>query len=174
LFLKGREFLAHNIQRIKVKGTGVRARSNPEQEPDFWAMNWVSGHESSQLSQQNVRTPGHFAEDIAATSLPPAMQRSSFSLPMNSSIFNSDEHRSFNEESEVISAFGNKKFHYLDPFQATSTERQQPFQWSNQMVDDCVSPEAESFFRDFDFPEDIGTEIEDDNIFGDMLEQMIA
>jgi len=41
LFLRNRMFMAHAIQRIKVKGTGVRARSNPAQEPDFWNMPWV-------------------------------------------------------------------------------------------------------------------------------------
>ena len=35
-FLRGRAHLLGKIQRIKVKGTGVRARSNPEQEPNFW------------------------------------------------------------------------------------------------------------------------------------------
>lgn len=40
-FLRGKPFLIPRIMRLKVKGTGVRARSNPEQEPDFWAMPWV-------------------------------------------------------------------------------------------------------------------------------------
>lgn len=41
LFLRGKLSLAHNIQRTKVKGTGVRAKSNPDQEPNLWAMSWV-------------------------------------------------------------------------------------------------------------------------------------
>ncbi|KAL7574126.1 hypothetical protein ACA910_014812 [Epithemia clementina (nom. ined.)] len=40
-FLRGKPYLAYEIQRIKVKGTGVRGKSNPEQEPDFWVMEWV-------------------------------------------------------------------------------------------------------------------------------------
>jgi len=40
-FLRGKTFLAYQIQRVKVKGTGVRSKSNPEQEPDLWAMEWV-------------------------------------------------------------------------------------------------------------------------------------
>jgi hypothetical protein len=40
-FLRGRPFLISGISRCKVKGTGVRARSNPEQEPNFWKMTWV-------------------------------------------------------------------------------------------------------------------------------------
>ena len=42
LFLRGKPWLTSRIQRIKVKGTGVRAKSNPAQEPDFWSMPWVS------------------------------------------------------------------------------------------------------------------------------------
>ena len=40
-FLRGKPYLAYEIQRIKVKGTGVRGKSNPDQEPNFWAMEWV-------------------------------------------------------------------------------------------------------------------------------------
>mmetsp|Transcript_6770 Transcript_6770/g.8233 ORF Transcript_6770/g.8233 Transcript_6770/m.8233 type:complete len:414 (-) Transcript_6770:144-1385(-) len=38
MFLRGKHFLAQRIQRMKVKGTGVRARSNPDTEPNFYAM----------------------------------------------------------------------------------------------------------------------------------------
>jgi hypothetical protein len=40
LFLRNKEFLARDIKRIQVKGTRVRARSNPDQEPNFWTMRW--------------------------------------------------------------------------------------------------------------------------------------
>lgn len=40
-FLRGKPALAHQIQRTKVKGTGVRARSNPTTEPHLWEMTWV-------------------------------------------------------------------------------------------------------------------------------------
>mmetsp|Transcript_28962 Transcript_28962/g.79446 ORF Transcript_28962/g.79446 Transcript_28962/m.79446 type:complete len:431 (+) Transcript_28962:137-1429(+) len=51
-FLRGKSFLAYKIQRIKVKGTGVRGKSNPDQEPDFWSMEWV-GTSSSSTSSKN-------------------------------------------------------------------------------------------------------------------------
>ena len=57
LFLEGRSWLAQKIQRVKVKGTGVRAKSNPEQEPDFWNMPWV-----------NKQRPGQVPEGIQSTS----------------------------------------------------------------------------------------------------------
>jgi hypothetical protein len=40
-FLRGKEFLLNKIQRVKVKGTGVRAKSNPENEPDFYSLVWL-------------------------------------------------------------------------------------------------------------------------------------
>jgi hypothetical protein len=36
LFLRGKRFLAHRIQRIKIKGTGARKPSSPETEPNFY------------------------------------------------------------------------------------------------------------------------------------------
>ncbi|KAL7572586.1 hypothetical protein ACA910_000402 [Epithemia clementina (nom. ined.)] len=41
LFLRGRVFLAYQIRRVRIKGTGARAKANPEQEPNFWEMAWL-------------------------------------------------------------------------------------------------------------------------------------
>ena len=41
-FLRGKDFLLSNIQRVKVKGTGVRAKSNPQNEPDLYSLSWLS------------------------------------------------------------------------------------------------------------------------------------
>ena len=40
-FLRRKVFLTARMRRTKVKGTGVRARSNPQAEPDFYAMETV-------------------------------------------------------------------------------------------------------------------------------------
>jgi len=37
-FLRGRQYLCHRMQRIKVKGTIARMASNPNAEPNFYAM----------------------------------------------------------------------------------------------------------------------------------------
>jgi len=37
-FLRGKKYLCHRMQRIKVKGTLARMASNPSQEPDFYKM----------------------------------------------------------------------------------------------------------------------------------------
>lgn len=41
LFLRGHPWLLGRMHRVKVKGTFVRARSNPENEPDLWSLPWV-------------------------------------------------------------------------------------------------------------------------------------
>jgi hypothetical protein len=41
LFLRNKEFLANRIPRVRIKGNGVRARSHPEKEPDFYKMSPV-------------------------------------------------------------------------------------------------------------------------------------
>ena len=46
LFLRGKVFLAQNIERVKIKGTKIRARSNPSQEPNFYSMSWVFPNDS--------------------------------------------------------------------------------------------------------------------------------
>ena len=38
LFLRGKKFLAFRIQRVKIKGTGVRKPSSPHTEPQFYSM----------------------------------------------------------------------------------------------------------------------------------------
>ena len=40
-FLRHRTFLVAQINRIKIKGQGHRAKANPEEEPDFWNMPWI-------------------------------------------------------------------------------------------------------------------------------------
>lgn len=41
-FLRGKPYLAKLVIRIRVKGTGFKASSNPEQEPKFYAMPFLS------------------------------------------------------------------------------------------------------------------------------------
>jgi len=60
------------MTRVKVKGTGVRARSNPDAEPDFWQMRFVGAtthHDNDRTKVQAVAP----AESTSSTilSLPP-------------------------------------------------------------------------------------------------------
>ena len=50
LFLRGRPDLIHDIVRTRVKGTGCKAPSSPETEPDFYAMKHCSLHPTIPVS----------------------------------------------------------------------------------------------------------------------------
>jgi hypothetical protein len=52
LFLRGKTFLCKQMTRTKVKGTGYKAASSPDSEPDFWSMPPV-----------NPITPSHSEDD---------------------------------------------------------------------------------------------------------------
>jgi hypothetical protein len=172
LFLQGKVFLAHSIQRIKVKGTGVRARSNPDQEPDFWAMPWVVNHQYSAGGNDQVQSePNEQSTSMRSQSF--VVDKTIAELPLRltlpapkpvESMFTPLPSASATE----LPVFDNKMFHYLDPFEPANGD------WTLSGVDELLASEADSFFEDFDFPDDIGKEIEDDDVFGDMLEQMIA
>jgi hypothetical protein len=47
LFLRGLVFLCHKMTRIKIKGTGCKAASSPETEPDFYQMPYVQSRHVS-------------------------------------------------------------------------------------------------------------------------------
>jgi hypothetical protein len=58
LFLRGKRFLCHRIQRIRIKGTGVRKASSPETEPQFYSMAPVGvGGEDGDHATQGVAIP---------------------------------------------------------------------------------------------------------------------
>jgi len=48
LFLRGKKFLCRDIIRLRVKGTGTRMASNPDAEPDFYAMTPIATIKPSQ------------------------------------------------------------------------------------------------------------------------------
>jgi len=63
-FLRGRPFLIQHMSRVKVKGTGIRPRSNPLEEPDFWkGMSWV-GLEGG--STATPPPPEHYSSSVVS------------------------------------------------------------------------------------------------------------
>ena len=62
-FLRGKVGLSSKIQRTKVKGTGVRARSSPTTEPHLWDMPWVTLPGSSSDESQYHRHHQHHHND---------------------------------------------------------------------------------------------------------------
>lgn len=176
LFLRSRPFLAQNIHRIKIKGTRVRARSNPTQEPNFYSMPFVGTHSSAPMTISTpIPLPTHPTEYLPnpttpmpmlsvptlVASWPPATQHTFQQLQSSYSL-----EPTAIEDFDVICGFGNKKFHYLDPQQLHEAEKARNT--------DMAPQNAEGFFKDFSFPNDIGVEIEDDEVFGNMIEQMIS
>jgi HSF-type DNA-binding len=161
LFLRGRVFLSHSIQRVKVKGTGVRARSNPDQEPNFWNMTWLEEEAAASSNSESI-------VPAAASCIPSSssMMMYNYNLPLQFSAEPQMLAAPWNtqEDDELFSAFD------AQPFQFVSSQEQQ----QQQGLDALLASEAEAFFDDFEFPQDITDEIESDDVFGNMLEQMIA
>jgi hypothetical protein len=124
LFLRGKVFLSLNIQRIKVKGTKIRARLNPDQEPNFYAMPFVlrNGNNAHSVPSQE--------QDLEPCA------------------------RSFANFSSLVGIGDDEQ----------------------DVMQETEEAQAEAFFKDFDFPSDsIAFEnIEDDDVFGKLLEHMSA
>jgi hypothetical protein len=70
LFLHGKPWLAQKIQRVKVKGTGVRAKSNPAQEPDFWSMPWTTGNFKADTAVKSSPTEAHATPPVTSSTSP--------------------------------------------------------------------------------------------------------
>jgi hypothetical protein len=94
LFLRGKLFLVHRIQRVKVKGTGVRAKSNPAQEPNFWKMPWVSA------SGETTDAPP--AEDIVTTSTTTTLIKSQETFNGASSVVSHDEEEQQEDQDTML------------------------------------------------------------------------
>jgi hypothetical protein len=141
LFLQNKSFLARDMQRVQVKGTGVRARSNPEQEPSFWTMTWC------QSPSQVVSVNTVISDDDSSTDIDGMATRKDNSIPnlqmsngavstTRSSLAKTknmtDQHQNSTYlykskrtidkivDNDVIFSFGEKSFHYLDPFEPIS------------------------------------------------------
>jgi hypothetical protein len=134
-FLRGKVFLSQNIQRVKVKGTKIRARSNPEQEPNFYALPWVLAQRDQQPAQI-IKSLGLSASTMQ--DLEPVPLASMWDL----------------EEAPLVDAI------------PTSMWEEEEF----------FASDADAFFEDFDFPQNPSDleNIEDDDVFGDLMEQIVG
>jgi hypothetical protein len=57
LFLRGRPFLCHKMTRTKIKGTGSKAASSPETEPDFYRMSYVAPQDGGMKGGDDIPSP---------------------------------------------------------------------------------------------------------------------
>lgn len=53
-FLRGKKFLCRSIMRMKVKGTGARMASNPDAEPNFYAMRPLNSYLKSSSKEEQA------------------------------------------------------------------------------------------------------------------------
>jgi hypothetical protein len=68
----------------------------------------------------------------------------------------------YDNNNELLSAFDAQSFQFVSS------------QQKKQGLDLLLASKTESFFDDFEFPQDITNKIESNDVFGNLLEQMIA
>ncbi|KAL3908092.1 MAG: hypothetical protein SGARI_003220 [Bacillariaceae sp.] len=172
LFLRNRLFLASSIQRQKVKGTGVRARSNPAQEPNFYDMPFVVGDETSEgssscSSSSATPEPSSPLQSFDNSGLPANFFQQQFPLHLEPTLLKENSSNSNSSHDEIL--FGK---HFFD-INEEILKKPTALPVAAPTEDMLSGEELDAFFEDFDFPNDIGNEIEDDAVFGSLLEQMI-
>lgn len=168
LFLRGKIFLAHRIQRMRVKGTGVRARSSPETEPDFQKMPPVVNSPMDrevEKKRSDMTTPEQVESQLKATS---------FYDDASDDDDNDEEMDIFDVKD--LGFFEGMKFHLLD--HNAFTERQ-----ANNAINAATTPnmfsqsEMESFLNQLnistDLYQDIVDTVDNDTCFGDLLQRVI-
>jgi len=124
MFLRGKVSLAYDIHRMRVKGTGVRLPTNPENEPNFYALPPVT-KEMVQMTTTTV--------PISSSVMPPLPE-----LPESMTQRRADLLRESNDHSrKIVNAqqqqresdlvfFEGLPFHYLDPIALPTQQQQQP------------------------------------------------
>lgn len=97
LFLRGKPFLARRMQRQCIKGTGVRCRNNPAEEPNFYKMAPVTAVSSISDSEGDSSMESSDCESSAST---PDLVVSSNTSP--------------SDDDDDLAFFSGKNFHMLE------------------------------------------------------------
>jgi hypothetical protein len=154
LFLRGKVFLAHRIQRMRVKGTGVRARSNPETEPDFTVMPPVEV--SSSLTCQGDMSGVDVRQEEPDTTVSKSL-----------SAYADDEYNMFDDSD--LADFEGMKFHLLSHSDLMERELMN--------VDNFSHSDMEHFLSQLniskDLYQDIVDSVDNDSNFGDLLQRVV-
>lgn len=66
-FLRGKKFLCSGINRMKVKGTGARMASNPDAEPDFYAMTPIVSNPIEISRSSTIMCPSDHSNSSSAS-----------------------------------------------------------------------------------------------------------
>eukprot|EP00545_Synedropsis_sp_CCMP1620_P001017 CAMPEP_0119006484 /NCGR_PEP_ID=MMETSP1176-20130426/2316_1 /TAXON_ID=265551 /ORGANISM="Synedropsis recta cf, Strain CCMP1620" /LENGTH=312 /DNA_ID=CAMNT_0006958397 /DNA_START=59 /DNA_END=997 /DNA_ORIENTATION=+ len=145
MFLQGKLFLAHRIARTRVKGTGVRARSNPATEPNFYSM------KSAVVSSSEKRDAVSPLMTLSEGPLIPEMVSSSVD-----SLHDDD-----------ICDFEGMQFHVLDADEGLAKREAEAFSRA----------EMDTFLNHLNISkelyDDIVNTVDDDFVFGDLLERVL-
>jgi hypothetical protein len=179
LFLRGKVFLAHRIQRMRVKGTGVRARSSPDTEPDFQKMPPVV----SSPMDRDVPMKTAVAMDTSTNTTMIPMHVESQQQPL--SVYDDASSSSDDDNDEEMDIFDVKdlgffegmKFHLLD--QNAFREREANAGAINATTTPNMfnQSEMESFLNQLnistDLYQDIVDTVDNDTCFGDLLQRVI-
>ena len=190
-FLRGKPALSHKIQRTKVKGTGVRARSNPATEPHLWEMPWV-GSEGATPTHHHHSDGGSVSSPEASPAtapkpmpqLPsslPVHATSAFMPPLTTSVAPMYAPQYFQQlpqqmdeeaEQDVVLSFGGKRFHYLDPQEmmkeAVLRKKQQEACKRDDMRAFMTNLELDNLYGQLD-----DEVVDNDDAFMEMLERVI-
>lgn len=157
-FLRGRAHLLNKIQRIKVKGTGVRARSNPEQEPNFWNMPYVGTTPETQSSMVSVVSEDEHEVTVKAQPQQPVVVPSSSSCAQ--------------EESDVQLCGWGMPFYYLGsvPDEATVDTRSAGFYKAPAVASSTID-----FLSSLDMDDfmDSVIDVDTDMSFNTLLEKIV-
>jgi hypothetical protein len=159
-FLRDRAHLLNMIQRIKVKGTGVRARSNPEQEPDFWTMEWVgeAGVQTQMTSQASVVSHDEY-DDVEVSMNADYASFEEPAVPLEVPVSSSDIQ---------LCGWG-KPFYYLEHLPYSEAKSAEQFQLP-------AAASNMNFLNSLDMDEFMDTvvDVDTDDAFGDLLERVLA
>jgi len=75
LFLRHKLFLCQKMTRIRIKGTGVKGRSNPESEPNFYSMTFLTEKDDDKINRDLEEEIKHEIEETSDRSSPPSGAR---------------------------------------------------------------------------------------------------
>lgn len=108
LFLRGKPFLARRMQRKCIKGTGVRCRNNPQEEPNFYKMApMVIPNDSDSEDETNkINVNSQVISQVVAQLAPQVVPQS---VPCHAPITSAD----------IIVNFEGQSFHLMDEHENT-------------------------------------------------------
>lgn len=134
MFLRGKVSLAYEIQRMRVKGTGVRLPTNPDNEPNFYALLPVSNTELTGPMPALPPPKVQSAESGAVFNL--AQRRAELLRESHDHSQKIASAKRQQKGSEDVVFFEGLPFHYLDPSalpsRTDSKKQTQPTSSKNQ------------------------------------------